>query len=429
MQFLFKNRGKNYLFYAFLVFVFFFTFVFESKASLIDDLKAKISETLQKKQQIDEEIKKTQEQLSKTVGEKQSLQKDLADLNAAKKKLETDIKKTESGIKNTNSSIATLSDQISEKENDISRNIGALEEIFRSIRGSNDDSIIEHILAGEKIGDYLEVNENFSEKIRETTTELRNLELDLKQKKEKAEGKKKELTLLKSDLSGQKQAVVQTEKTKDTLLSATKNKETEYQRLLAEKKALREQFENDLFNYQSNLQIAIDPSKLPTAKRGVLSWPLDKVVITQLFGATSASKRLYVSGTHNGVDFGTPDGTPVKSALSGVVEGTGNTDVVKSCLSYGKWILIKHSNGLSTLYAHLSAVSVSEGQEVDTDQVIGYSGRTGYSTGPHLHLTVLASEGVRVGQIPNEKTLNCRGITIPLADVKAFLDPMVYLPK
>ena len=89
---------------------------------------------------------------------------------------------------------------------------------------------------------------------------------------------------------------------------------------------------------------------------------------------------------------------------------------------------MKHTNGLSTLYAHLSSISVSQGQTVVTGDIIGYSGRTGYVTGPHLHLTVLASEGVRVMPIPAGKTRNCTGVTIPLADTKAFLDPLLYLP-
>lgn len=423
------NNFKFFFFILLLTFSF-FTFTSHSRANLIDDLRNQISDTLKKKQQIEAEIKKTEAALNQTSGEKQSLQKDLADLNAAKKKLEGDIKKTEAGISVANKSIKTLSEEISDKEDAIARNIGALAEVFKNIQNSNNDSVVERFLAGEGISDYFEINENFSSKVSSATEELKSLELELKQKKEKAEGTKKELSNLKTNLSGQKQAVVQTEKTKDSLLSITKNKEAEYQKQLKEKLALKEQFESELFQYESELQVAIDPSKLPDAKRGVLGWPLDKIVITQYFGLTSASKRLYVSGTHNGVDFGVPDGSPVKSVQSGTVIGTGNTDVVKSCLSYGKWIAVKHDNGLTSIYGHLSGISVNEGQAVSLGQTIGYSGRTGYATGPHLHLSILASEAVKVGQIPNEKTVNCRGITIPLAQgTNAFLDPMLYLPK
>jgi len=178
------------------------------------------------------------------------------------------------------------------------------------------------------------------------------------------------------------------------------------------------------------LQFELDPNKLPPVGQGVLRWPLDHIRITQRFGRTADSGRLYTSGTHNGVDFGVSSGSNVYAALSGVIEGFGNTDQYPGCQSYGKWILIKHNNGLSSLYAHLSLTQVSVGQEVSTGQVIGYSGNTGYSTGPHLHLTVFASQGVqlmRLGDIPGRPITRCSNATIPIAPRDAYLDPLVYL--
>ena len=102
-----------------------------------------------------------------------------------------------------------------------------------------------------------------------------------------------------------------------------------------------------------------------------------------------------------------------------------NTDLVRGCYSYGKWIMLKHANGLSTLYAHLSLQSVSVGQQVATGQILGYSGNTGYTTGPHLHFTVYASSGV---QILNRRSSVCGATyTMPIADLKAYLNPLLYL--
>jgi murein DD-endopeptidase MepM/ murein hydrolase activator NlpD len=139
------------------------------------------------------------------------------------------------------------------------------------------------------------------------------------------------------------------------------------------------------------------------------------------------SRRLYVSGTHNGVDFRAGIGTPVKTALSGVVWGTGNTDIARGCYSYGKWILIKHANGLTTIYGHLSQIKVVAGDKVITGDVIGYSGNTGYSTGPHLHFGVYATQGVIMEKYSQSKS--CKTVVLPLADPKAYLNPMSYLPK
>jgi murein DD-endopeptidase MepM/ murein hydrolase activator NlpD len=117
----------------------------------------------------------------------------------------------------------------------------------------------------------------------------------------------------------------------------------------------------------------------------------------------------------------------------GVVKAMGNTDDQKGCYSYGRWILIEHDNGLSSIYGHLSAAIVSEGQIVTTGQVIGYSGGapgaygSGYSTGPHLHFGLFATAGVQVSRYTS--SINCKGVSIPIANPQDYLDPLAYLPK
>jgi len=136
---------------------------------------------------------------------------------------------------------------------------------------------------------------------------------------------------------------------------------------------------------------------------------------------------LYSNGTHNGIDLGVPIGTPIKAALTGIVQATGNTDLQAGCYSYGKWVLVKHNNGLSTLYGHMSLIKAVPGQSVATGDIIGYSGQTGYATGPHVHFTVYASQGVEVRQYTS--SIGCKQMFIPIADPKAYLDPMQYLPQ
>ena len=83
---------------------------------------------------------------------------------------------------------------------------------------------------------------------------------------------------------------------------------------------------------------------------------------------------------HAGEDIAAPSGTPILAADSGlatVVPNNGN--------GYGNYIIINHGGGRTTLYAHMSAFAISNGQSVTQGQVIGYVGSTGNSTGPHLH--------------------------------------------
>ncbi len=408
-------------------------FPFQSNASIIDTIKDKIKNRAEDIKQLEQDIKKYTENLNETKAEKQTLQKDISELTNTKKKLDTNIKTTEKDISKTTSNILTLQEEIDDKEERIALLARSLSSSFENLHQEESRDPIEIMLSDSNglagLGELIETSDKFHGSISDTRNELKDLRESLKSKKLEAEGKKKTLTNLKNELSGQKKSVVETENQKTQLLSVTKNKESNYQKILEEKMRLREEFEKELFDLESSLKVAIDPSKYPEANRNVLSWPLQNVYITQQFGATVAAKRLYVSGSHNGIDLRASDGTKVMSALSGSVEATGNTDIIKGCYSYGKWILIKHPNGLSTIYGHLSSIAVSAGDTVSTGDTIGYSGRTGYVTGPHLHLSLAASQGVKVMAIPYSKSKSCGGAVIPIADPSAFLDPIQYLPR
>ena len=82
---------------------------------------------------------------------------------------------------------------------------------------------------------------------------------------------------------------------------------------------------------------------------------------------------------HNGVDYAAPTGTPAMSVGDGVVEFAGVQN------GFGNVVIVRHGGNHSTVYAHLSRIQVSKGQNVQKGQVVGAVGTTGWSTGPHLH--------------------------------------------
>ena len=107
-----------------------------------------------------------------------------------------------------------------------------------------------------------------------------------------------------------------------------------------------------------------------------------RVRVTSNFNPT---RRHPVTGRvrpHNGVDFGLPTGTVVVAPANGVV------DKATYSRSAGYYVVIRHSGGLSTVYMHLSKLSVKAGQRVRLGTAIARSGNTGISTGPHLHYEV-----------------------------------------
>jgi len=90
---------------------------------------------------------------------------------------------------------------------------------------------------------------------------------------------------------------------------------------------------------------------------------------------------------HNGVDITAPEGTPVYATADGLVRKVEQT--IEEGKGRGRYIIIDHENGYSTLYSQLSAYNTSEGKEVKQGDIIGYVGSSGISTGPHLHYEVM----------------------------------------
>ena len=92
-------------------------------------------------------------------------------------------------------------------------------------------------------------------------------------------------------------------------------------------------------------------------------------------------------GYHTGIDFPVPTGTSVKSVAAGRVVSAGWGG------SFGSQVVVRHADGRYSQYAHLSAISVRDGQSVSAGQRIGRSGSTGNSSGPHLHFEVRTGPG------------------------------------
>ncbi|MET7391745.1 transglycosylase family protein [Streptomyces sp. NPDC005529] len=129
------------------------------------------------------------------------------------------------------------------------------------------------------------------------------------------------------------------------------------------------------------------PSSVPSASATSASQastsgmtrPVDSTVISTPYHQAGSS---WASGYHTGVDFPVPEGTPVVAVSDGTVVSAGWGG------AYGNQIVIRHTDGMYSQYAHLSSLKVSAGQTVRAGDGIGLSGTTGNSTGPHLHFEI-----------------------------------------
>ncbi|MDF9842371.1 MULTISPECIES: peptidoglycan DD-metalloendopeptidase family protein [unclassified Paenibacillus] len=111
-------------------------------------------------------------------------------------------------------------------------------------------------------------------------------------------------------------------------------------------------------------------------------WPTRSKVITSSFGYRSDPFK-GISAYHSGIDIAGSIGDPIYAAMEGEVTASDQMG------ARGKYIIIKHANGLETWYMHLNSMSVSAGDKVTKGEQIGTLGNTGRSTGPHLHFQVI----------------------------------------
>ena len=128
-----------------------------------------------------------------------------------------------------------------------------------------------------------------------------------------------------------------------------------------------------------------------------LYYPLLNIRISSVFGERWGK-------THNGIDFATPVGTDVMASANGLVIWAGYSGDYEHIdeqgrqhysSGFGNAVILEHDEGFLTLYAHLQNSNVDYGQFVKQGEVIGHSGNTGGSTGPHLHFELIDGNQIR----------------------------------
>ena len=423
-------RLKQVLFFACVVFG---ILPFLVSAQSADEIRSEISNHNAQIEALNKEIAAYEKQLVEVGTKKQTLQNTLSSLDLQRKKLTASISVTKNKISTLQLEIQSLSKNIEGKEGSIRTEAAGLAETIRRLDEVEQKTLAEVVFSTENLTSVwtdIDAIDSLQSAVQENIDKLSIQKQSLTETKTATEQKRAELVKQQNNLIAEQGALDATRKAQSDLLTQTKSQESNFQAILAQKQAAKASFESALADLQSKLQYTVDPSSIPSTGKGILRWPMDNVKVTQNFGNTEfARSGAYNGKGHNGIDLRASVGTPIKAALTGTVIGTGNTDAVRGCYSYGKWVMIKHGNGLSTLYAHLSQTNVSEGQSVATGQVIGYSGATGYATGPHLHFGVYVSSAVqiiRLGEATN-KTTSCSSAVMPVAPLTGYLNPIDYL--
>ncbi len=158
-----------------------------------------------------------------------------------------------------------------------------------------------------------------------------------------------------------------------------------------------------------------------STRRSFLPAPLEFTRISSNFSNARLHPILNTVRAHRGVDYAAPTGTPVWAASSGTVTYAGTNG------SFGRFVRIRHSDDITTEYAHLSSILVNVGQRVEQQDVIGRVGMTGTATGPHLHYQMLiggSHVNPRTARVDTPKPIDDR---LRPAFMASIVDPSAQL--
>ncbi len=274
----------------------------------------------------------------------------------------------------------------------LKRSLGVLRDRLIAIYKAGDSDMSDLILTTKSYGDliestsYIEQIQNRNESIVTRVRDLRDQQEALVVRLKKA----------KDTIESARDEIAAEEKNLATARAAVESQQAELAAVRADRRAKVESINgkvDHLEDIQADLQQKIaeqiaaasgvsvlpaGPMSSPSAAG--LIWPLSGT-LSSGFGPRSSPGGIG-STYHEGIDISVPEGTPIRAAASGTVIMASYNG------GYGNYTCIDHGSGLSTCYAHQSGFAVSSGQSVTQGNVIGYSGNTGASTGPHLHFEV-----------------------------------------
>ncbi|OGY98394.1 MAG: hypothetical protein A2681_01790 [Candidatus Liptonbacteria bacterium RIFCSPHIGHO2_01_FULL_56_18b] len=372
-----------------------------------EELESLIRARAQELEKVNRELETAEGNLKTTKDQKVGLQRELNTLQASINQLQLNMRADEIASQKLNLEIDSLGYDIGDIEASMDDKRSAIAHILRELQTNDQDNLLVVFLKNKSLADAVLATQSLSNIKSQLSVDiagLNNLHQELNDKLDSVGDKKAEVELHRQNLAARKSIVEDQKGSRQVVLDQTKNKESVYEQQLSDLKKQQDAIADEIGKIEDELRASFNVSILPTKRLGVFAWPVQMVaqggrgIITQHFGEVS---YLYRGKPHNGLDIGVPLGTPVFAVDDGVVIAVDNNDKSRwNKYQYGKYILIRHKNDIATLYAHLSQQVVVKGAEVKRGSLIGYSGATGYATGPHLHLGAYWAPSILMQSFP-----------------------------
>jgi len=360
----------------------------------IDKLNADIAAKKQAIESINQRQREYQDAIAAKQAEKSSLQNQLAIFDNRLASLEASLDKIKLNIDETKLEIQKLNLDIAAKENDMAREKDQIAAALSLLYKEGDKSDIEIMLTKDNFADYIDQIKHLKDLnsgISDNLDALKKKQTALVADRDDQQTKEESLAKLQTDLENSQQDVRGEKGAKEILLNNTKASEAEYQKLLSQAKQEQQRAAADIASLEKTVRQKLSKNQqfnsLDTNDEGLI-WPVPKNTITAYFHDPDYPFRNVFE--HPAIDIRAPQSTPVKAAASGYVARA--KDGGATGYSY---IMLVHNDGLSTVYGHVSVISVKEDEYVGQGQIIGLSGGMpgtrgagNLTTGPHLHLEV-----------------------------------------
>lgn len=382
--------------------------VFSSYEDPIDEEIKTLNDQIQSQKKQLEDIAKRQEEYAKLIKQKgqeqNTLQSQLEILDGRLSQSELEIESATLEVSKNNLEVKKIEIDIVNKEKQIEKEKEHISTLLKLIYKQNQTSPLEAILLNESLTDFinqLTYLENTNKEISDSLNSLKDSKQKLDEQGSVLQEKQKRLEELKSELENKKQILQGEVVHKEFVLTETKKSEAEYKKLLAKAKKENDQAMAEISSLEKTVREKLakkSDNGLEESLKGFV-WPTAKNTITATFHDPDYPFRKSI-GEHSGVDIRAAQGSTLKAAAAGYVARVkfdGST-------AYA-YIMIIHAEGFSTVYGHISGVSVSQDEYVSAGQIIGRTGGTprtagsgAFSTGPHLHFEV-RKDGIPVNPL------------------------------
>lgn len=324
--------------------------------------------------ELQKELAAQKKELQAAKTREKELKNQVQQIDADLTTLEKEMNSVEKKLSQAVDQIAVTTKELEQKEDEMQERMTLFQNRMREIYMNGEVTMMDVVFDSTSFSDFLIRYELWGRIMEVDKKMLLQIEEDLQvieEKKAVLEQKKATLEALKKEKENSVQNLENAKDQKAKLLEAA-----EKDKRLAQQ--LYDEMEAESNAIQKKIQ-SLQP-KGNGKYNGVFTWPLPGHTRVSSDYVLRLHPTLKVKKWHTGIDLPAPKGTKIVAAADGKVIFTGWNN------AYGNMVIIDHGNGLSSLYGHMSAITMkTNGQQVKAGDEVGKVGTTGYSTGNHLH--------------------------------------------